>query len=66
MSPVSWGRAVWVADRFGVLHAVDRENGKELARISLGSALSGAMRATSKGLLVQTQGGALLLIRTEG
>jgi outer membrane protein assembly factor BamB len=66
MSPISWGRALWVADRFGVLHAVDRENGKELARLTLGSAVSGAMRATEKGLLVQTQGGQLLLIRTEG
>jgi outer membrane protein assembly factor BamB len=66
MSPVSWGRAVWVADRFGVLHAVDRENGKELARITLGSAVSGAMRATQRGLLVQTQGGQLFLIRSEG
>ena len=66
MSPISWGRALWVADRFGVLHAVDRENGKELARLTLGSPVSGAMRATSSGLLVQTQGGALLLIRTAG
>jgi outer membrane protein assembly factor BamB len=66
MSPVSWGRALWVADRFGVLHAVDRENGKELARVSLDSAVSGAMRATTRGLLVQTQGGQVLLIRTEG
>lgn len=66
MSPISWGRALWVADRFGMLHAVDRENGKELARISLGSAVSGAMRATAAGLLVQTQGGQLFLIRTEG
>ncbi len=66
MSPIAWGRAVWVADRFGMLHAVDRENGKELARISLGSPVSGAMRATEKGLLVQTQGGQLLLIRTGG
>lgn len=66
MSPIAWGRAVWLADRFGMLHAVDRENGKELARISLGSPVSGAMRATEKGLLVQTQGGQLLLIRTGG
>jgi outer membrane protein assembly factor BamB len=66
MSPVSWGRALWVADRFGVLHAVDRENGRELARLSLDSAVSGAIRATTRGLLVQTQGGQVILIRAEG
>ncbi len=66
MSPVSWGRALWVADRFGVLHAVDRESGKELARVSLDSAVSGGIRATSRGLVLQTQGGQVYLIRSEG
>ena len=66
-SPVSWGRAVWVADSFGFLHALSREDGKTLARLSLpGGALSGPIRATRLGLLVQTQGGQLLLIRSEG
>jgi len=65
--PTSVGRALWVADRFGFLHALDRENGQTLARVKLdGGAVSGAMRATSAGLLVQTQGGKLMLIRTEG
>ncbi len=65
--PVSWGRAVWVADNFGVLHALSREDGKQLARLSLeGGALSGAIRPTRAGLLIQTQGGQLLLIRSEG
>ena len=66
-SPVSWGRAVWVADSFGFLHALAREDGKPLARLSLdGGPLSGPMRATRSGLLVQTQGGQLLMIRSEG
>lgn len=67
MTPVSWGRAVWVADRFGYLHAVNREDGRLLARMSLdGGAPSGAIRTTRSGLLIQTQGGQLMLIRTEG
>lgn len=67
MSPVVSGRALWVADRFGILHGVDRENGKTMARVNLdGGAISGAMRATRAGLVVQTQGGQLMLIRTEG
>ncbi|MBU3725459.1 MAG: outer membrane protein assembly factor BamB [Burkholderiaceae bacterium] len=66
-SPISWGRAVWVADKSGFLHAVSREDGKLLARLSLdGGAISGAIRATRAGLLVQTQGGQLLMIRSEG
>jgi outer membrane protein assembly factor BamB len=65
--PISVGRALWVADQFGFLHALDRESGQTLARVKLdGGAVSGAMRATSAGLLVQTQGGRLMLIRTEG
>lgn len=66
-SPVSWGRAVWLADSFGFLHALSREDGKPLARLSLpGGPLSGAIRATRMGLLMQTQGGQLLMIRSEG
>lgn len=66
-SPISWGRALWVADRFGFLHALAREDGKQLARISLdGGAISGAIRATRMGLILQTQGGQLMLIRAEG
>lgn len=65
--PLSFGRAVWVADRFGYLHALAREDGKVLNRLSLdGGAVSGAIRPTSKGLVIQTQGGQLLLIRSEG
>lgn len=67
MTPVSWGRALWVADRFGYLHAVSREDGRLLARLSLdGGAPSGAIRTTRSGLLIQTQGGQLILIRAEG
>lgn len=66
-NPVSWGRAVWVADSFGFLHALSREDGKPLARLSLdGGPLSGPIRATRSGLLMQTQGGQLLMIRSEG
>ncbi len=67
MTPVSWGRALWVADRFGYLHAVSREDGRLLARLTLdGGAPSGAIRTTRAGLLIQTQGGQLMLIRAEG
>lgn len=67
MAPVVFGRAVWVADRFGFLHAVSRDNGQLLARVSLaGGAPSGAVRTTASGLLLQTQGGELIFIRSEG
>jgi outer membrane protein assembly factor BamB len=67
MAPVSWGRALWVPDRFGYLHAVSREDGRLLARLTLdGGAPSGAIRTTRSGLLIQTQGGQLLLVRSEG
>jgi len=66
-TPVSWGRALWVSDRFGYLHALAREDGKPLARITLdGGAISGAIHATRLGLILQTQGGQLMLIRSEG
>lgn len=67
MSPLVWGRGLWVADRFGFMHVVGREDGKLLSRFSLdGGAPSGAMRATRSGLVIQTQGGQLLLVRSEG
>jgi outer membrane protein assembly factor BamB len=67
MSPLVWGRGLWVADRFGFVHVVGREDGKLLSRFSLdGGAPSGAMRATRSGLVIQTQGGQLLLVRSEG
>ena len=41
--------------------------GKQIARLALdGGAPSGAIRPTRAGLLIQTQGGQLLLIRSEG
>lgn len=67
MHPLARGRALWAADRMGYLHAVSVDDGKMLARMALdGGALSGAMRSTSAGIVVQTQGGSLMLIRTEG
>jgi outer membrane protein assembly factor BamB len=67
MHPLLRGRALWVADGMGYLHAVGADDGKMLARIQLdGGAISGAMRSVGGGILVQTQGGALMLIRTEG
>ncbi len=65
-APTSWGRALWVSDRFGYLHGLSREDGRTMTRLDLGSQASGAMRATNKGLVVQTQSGRLMLIRTEG
>lgn len=67
MHPLVRGNVVWAADRFGYLHALSADAGRMLVRVSLdGGALSGAMRSTSAGLVVQTQGGSLMLIRTEG
>lgn len=67
MHPLVRGRALWVADRMGYLHAVSVDDGKMLARVQLdGGAVSGAMRSIANGLVVQTQGGSLMLIRTEG
>ncbi len=65
-APISWGRALWVSDRFGYLHGLSREDGRTMTRLDLGSQASGAMRATNKGLVIQTQAGRLMLIRTEG
>lgn len=66
-TPVSLGRAVWIADSLGVLHAVSRDDGKLLARITLdGGTVSGPLRPLRQGLLVQTQGGQLMLIRIDG
>ncbi len=65
-APISWGRALWLSDRFGYLHGLSREDGRTITRLDLGSQASGAMRATNKGLVVQTQAGRLMLIRTEG
>lgn len=65
--PLVRGRALWVGDGMGFLHAVSVDDGKMLARVQLdGGALSGAMRSTTNGVVVQTQGGSLMLIRTEG
>ena len=66
-NPVAWGRAFWLTDRFGFLHAISKEDGRMMARVSLdGGAVSGAMRLTQRGLVIQTQGGQLLMIRSEG
>ncbi len=65
-APISWGRALWLSDRFGYLHGLSREDGRTITRLDLGSQASGAMRATNKGLVIQTQAGRLMLIRTEG
>ena len=67
VNPLVAGRLLWVADQFGFLHALSTDNGGTLGRVSLdGSGLSGPMRNTQQGLVVQTQGGRLMLIRSEG
>jgi outer membrane protein assembly factor BamB len=65
--PLVWSNALWVSDRFGFLHMLSPDKGTPLARISLdGGGISGAMKATRQGLLVQTQGGSLLLLGLGG
>jgi outer membrane protein assembly factor BamB len=66
-NPVVHGRSLWVADQFGFLHVLNPQDGKTMARVKLsGGGLSGAMRSTTQGILVQTQGGQLMLIRAKG
>jgi outer membrane protein assembly factor BamB len=63
-APVSFDRAVWVADFDGTLHGLNRQDGQFIARLNLpGGKPSGPMAATRQGLLVQTQGGFLMLLR---
>jgi outer membrane protein assembly factor BamB len=63
-APVSFDRAVWVADYEGILHGLNRQDGAFIARLSLpGGKPSGPMIATREGLLVQSQGGFLMLLR---
>ncbi|NDF03914.1 MAG: outer membrane protein assembly factor BamB, partial [Betaproteobacteria bacterium] len=63
-APISMDRAIWVADMDGYLHGLSREDGKLIARQRLdGGRPSGAMVLTRAGLLVQTEGGRLNLLR---
>lgn len=63
-APVSYDRAVWVSDFEGYLHGLSRQDGTLIARMSLpGGKSSGPMLATRQGLLVQTQGGFVTLLR---
>lgn len=63
-SPVSLGQAVWMADFEGYLHGLSRETGSPVGRIRLdGGRPSGAMLLTRVGLLVQTEGGRLSLLK---
>jgi outer membrane protein assembly factor BamB len=63
-APVSFDRAVWVSDYQGYLHGLSREDGSLVARSLLpGGKASGPMLATRQGLLVQTQGGYVMLLR---
>jgi outer membrane protein assembly factor BamB len=66
-NPLVYGRALWAADQFGYLHVLNLQDGKTMARLRLsGGPLSGAMLGTSQGVVVQTQGGQLMLIRLKG
>jgi hypothetical protein len=53
-----------VSDYQGYLHGLSREDGSLIARSLLpGGKASGPMLATRQGLLVQTQGGYVMLLR---
>lgn len=63
-TPVSYGAAVWTADFEGYLHGLSRENGSLVGRVRLeGGRPSGPMLLTRAGLLVQTEGGRLSLLK---
>ena len=62
-APVSFDRAIWVADGEGYLHGLSRENGQFIARMRLDAKPSGPMRVTKQGLVVQTESGRLYLLR---
>lgn len=63
-APVSMGDAIWLVDFDGYLHGLSRESGKPIARQRLdGGRLAGPMVLTRQGLLIQTAGGRLMLLR---
>ena len=63
-SPVSLGQAIWTADFEGYLHGLSRETGSLIGRVRLeGGRPTGPMLETRTGLLVQTEGGRLILLR---
>jgi outer membrane protein assembly factor BamB len=63
-SPVSLGQAIWTADFEGYLHGLSRETGSLIGRVRLeGGRPTGPMLETRTGLLVQTEGGRLMLLR---
>jgi outer membrane protein assembly factor BamB len=64
-TPVSVGQAVWVADFEGYLHGLARETGAPIGRVRLeGGRPSGPMLLTRGGLLIQTEGGRLSLLKS--
>jgi len=63
-TPVSFGASVWTADFEGYLHGLSRESGALVGRVRLdGGRPSGPMLLTRAGLLVQTEGGRLSLLK---
>lgn len=63
-TPVSYGSQIWTADFEGFLHGLSRESGALVGRVRLeGGRPSGPMLLTRAGLLVQTEGGRLSLLR---
>ncbi|MGA1694013.1 MAG: hypothetical protein ACO38B_03810 [Burkholderiaceae bacterium] len=64
-TPVSLGQALWVADFEGYLHGLSRETGTPIGRVRLeGGRPSGSMLLTRNGLLIQTEGGRLSLLKS--
>ncbi|MGZ3183462.1 MAG: outer membrane protein assembly factor BamB [Telluria sp.] len=65
-TPVSFGRAVAVADFEGIVHFLSREDGSFLARASTdGSALAGSPVVAGNHMIFQTQNGTVAAIATE-
>lgn len=65
-TPVSFGRAVAVADAFGYVHFLSREDGSFIGRVSTdGSQIKAAPLVAGSNLIVQTKSGTVVALATE-
>tara|TARA_E500000331_G_scaffold59902_1_gene54288 strand:- start:28 stop:1239 length:1212 start_codon:yes stop_codon:yes gene_type:complete len=63
-APVIWQSAVWFVDGQGYLHGLSLFNGKVISRYKLKDGLlSGMIKIVQDGILIQTAGGQLVLLK---
>ena len=62
-APIIWKNAVWFVDQQGYLHGLSLENGEVVSRFRLRDGLlSGTIKTTSTGMLLQTANGQLIML----